>query len=113
MGGRTARPAPSGDFQDLRKRAARRAGTALRFHLRVGRPGAAYPASAGRSEDAGVRSPAGVDRDRLACRFCTVVWTGPAAGVKWQVAAASTKSGSPPIPVPGSLLLDRLSTIHR
>src|ERR1700730_18633369 len=110
MGGRSTRPGPSGDFQDLRKRAARRAGAALRFHLRVGRPGAAYPASAGRSEDAGVRSPAGVDRDRLAC--CTLVWTGPAAGVKWQVAAASTKSGSPAIPAPGSLLLDRLFSLH-
>src|SRR6266550_4246237 len=88
MGGRPTRPGASGDFQDLRKGAARGAGAALRFHLRIGRPRAAYPASAGRSENAGVRSPARVDRDRLACRFCTLVWTSPAAGVTWQVAAA-------------------------
>src|SRR6266404_7960606 len=113
MGGHPTRPGASGDLQDLRKGAARGAGAALRFHLRIGRLGAAYPASAGRSENAGVRSPAGVDRDRLACRFCTLVWTGPAAGVKWQVAAASTKAGSPALPAPGSPLLDRLSTIHR
>src|ERR1700682_1672632 len=106
VAGGAARPAPPGDLQDLREGAARRAGAALRFHLRVGRPRAANPGRTRRSKNAGGRSPAGVDRDRL-------VWTGRRAGVKCQVAAALMTPGSPATPSPGSPLIDRLSSTQR
>ena len=69
MGGSASRHRASGDVQDLRKKEPRRTGAALRFHLRVRRPGAAPQVDSCRPGNPGLRSSTGACRVRLEARF--------------------------------------------